>query len=250
MGCAIFYFASCSSFPPCLDGLSSNHHGQLVCQNPLESKLDNSLAKPSSSLLHTLSIPTMSSHLGQSYVGGVNAVLASAKNICSSLHLFSMARRVAAITGGRRGIGLEMALAYAEAGAVVYCIDLPSQPDTEFCTVQAHVAGLPKVQLDSVGRLEYIACDVTKQKEVWDVMEQIAAKEGRLDVCIACAGIAGVADVLDYPDEDFQKVNVITAIILLTYEPISHLRLSAGHGGQRQRCLVHSARRGEDDGQI
>ena len=125
----------------------------------------------------------------------------------------SMSGRVAVITGGHGGIGLEMALAYAEAGAVVYCIDLPSQPNADFCTVQAHVAGLPKVQTDSAGRLEYIACDVTKQKEIWDVMEQIGAKEGRLDVCVACAGIGGAGDVLDYSDENFQKVS---AIILLT----------------------------------
>ena len=167
----------------------------------------------------------MSSHQGQSYVGGVNAVLARAKNISSSLHLFSMSGRVAVITGGHGGIGLEMALAYTEAGAVVYCIDLPAQPDAGFCTVQAHVAGLPKVQTDSAGRLEYIPCNVTEQKEVWDVMEQIAAKEGRLDVCVACAGIAGVADVLDYPDEDFQKVGVITAITLLMNLSHGYLRM-------------------------
>ena len=149
----------------------------------------------------------MTSHQGQTCVSGVNAVLSNAKNICSSLHLFSMAGRVAAITGGHRGIGLEMALAYAEAGAIVYCIDLPLQPDADFCTVQAHVAGLPKVQADSAGRLEYLACDVTKQKQVWDVMEQIAAKEGKLDVCIACAGILRGAEVLDYPGEEFQKVS-------------------------------------------
>ncbi|KJA21412.1 hypothetical protein HYPSUDRAFT_55504 [Hypholoma sublateritium FD-334 SS-4] len=153
----------------------------------------------------------MTSHQGQPCVSGVNAVLTDAKNICSSLHLFSMAGRVAAITGGHRGIGLEMALAYAEAGAVVYCIDLPAQPDADFCTVQARIAALPtahgqSTQAHSTGRLEYVACDVTKQKQVWDVMEQIAAKEGKLDVCIACAGILRGAEVLDYPGDEFQKI--------------------------------------------
>lgn len=155
----------------------------------------------------------MTSHQGQPCVSGVNAVLSDAKNICSSLHLFSMAGRVAAITGGHRGIGLEMALAYAEAGAVVYCIDLPARPDADFCTVQARVTALPTAQgqgtqAHSTGRLEYVACDVTKQKEVWNVMEQIAAKEGKLDVCIACAGILRGAEVLDYPGDEFQKVSV------------------------------------------
>lgn len=47
-------------------------------------------------------------------------------------HEFSLADRVALVSGGGRGLGLEMALALVEAGArAVYCVDLPAEPADE-----------------------------------------------------------------------------------------------------------------------
>ena len=45
---------------------------------------------------------------------------------------FALRDRVALVSGGNRGLGLEMALVLIEAGArAVYCIDLPAQPGKE-----------------------------------------------------------------------------------------------------------------------
>ena len=42
---------------------------------------------------------------------------------------FALRDRVALVSGGNRGLGLEMALVLSEAGArAVYCIDLPGSP--------------------------------------------------------------------------------------------------------------------------
>lgn len=51
---------------------------------------------------------------------------------------FSLEGKTAVISGGNGGLGLEMALAYVEAGANVYAIDIPEQPSEEFRIVSEH----------------------------------------------------------------------------------------------------------------
>lgn len=75
---------------------------------------------------------------------------------------FSLADRVALVSGGNRGIGLEMAMALAEAGArAVYCVDLPKQPGEEWGKVKSYLARMEGKAGE--GRLEYISADVRDQ---------------------------------------------------------------------------------------
>ncbi|PIL26868.1 hypothetical protein GSI_11048 [Ganoderma sinense ZZ0214-1] len=86
---------------------------------------------------------------------------------------FSLADRVALVSGGHRGIGLEMALAFAEAGArAVYCVDLPKTPDKNWVKVREYAralaaAGKSKTGAGGEARLEYVCADVRDQ--VFDV---------------------------------------------------------------------------------
>lgn len=112
---------------------------------------------------------------------------------------FSLDKRVAVVTGGKQGLGLEMAMAMAEAGAIVHCLDLPPKPSKEFEITRDYIVKLG-------GAMHYASADVTNQKEIWTVIEAIATKEGRLDVAIAAAGILHGTDCLNYKDTDFQKV--------------------------------------------
>ncbi|KAF9478946.1 NAD(P)-binding protein [Pholiota conissans] len=146
--------------------------------------------------------------------GGVAPILEGKTGLRSSIELFTLKDRVCVITGAERGLGLEMALAYAEAGAIVYCLDLPPAPSEEFKRIQQYVsAQSPTVvgkeqggQTLAKGRIEYATCDVTKQDAVWALVNKIADKEGRLDICVACAGILRSAEVLEYKAADFQKI--------------------------------------------
>ncbi|KAJ7439064.1 hypothetical protein B0H11DRAFT_1752258, partial [Mycena galericulata] len=117
----------------------------------------------------------------------------------------SLKDRVALVTGGHRGIGLEMALALAEAGAVVYCLDLPAEPSSNWKKVQSYVSALPASDQGLKGRLEYLAGDVTDQKVMWAEVEGIVEREGRIDICNANAGILHWSDCLEYSAEDFKK---------------------------------------------
>jgi NAD(P)-dependent dehydrogenase (short-subunit alcohol dehydrogenase family) len=146
---------------------------------------------------------------------GVAAALAGSTPRRSIFADLALVSRVAIVTGAHRGIGLEQSVVLAEAGAIVYCLDLAPNPDEEWLKVQKHVASFPGLELGTSlapdfkvtpARLEYVSVDVTDQKAMWDTVEKIAQKEGRLDVCIACAGILAGAECLDYPAEDFKKV--------------------------------------------
>ena len=77
-------------------------------------------------------------------------------------HEFSLEDRVALVSGGNRGLGLEMALALIEAGArAVYCVDLQEEPSEEWKKVRDYAQRLTgKV---GEGRLEYMTGDVTNQ---------------------------------------------------------------------------------------
>ncbi|KAJ7697622.1 hypothetical protein B0H17DRAFT_1051643 [Mycena rosella] len=136
---------------------------------------------------------------------GVAAALAGARPQRTVFSLFSLANRVVLVTGGHRGIGLEMALAMAEVGATVYCLDLPAEADADWRKVQSYAAQLP--QLDNTkGRLEYMSGDVTNQEGMWKAVESIVEREGRIDVCVANAGISQTIGCLDYPAQEFHKI--------------------------------------------
>lgn len=80
-------------------------------------------------------------------------------------HEFSLADRVALVSGANRGLALEMAMALVEAGArAVYCVDLPKQPGEEWQSVKDYISRMEGKTGE--GRLEYISADVRDQVRV------------------------------------------------------------------------------------
>lgn len=116
---------------------------------------------------------------------------------------FALTDRVGIVSGGNRGLGLEMALALCEAGArAIYCFDLPTTPSDEWTKTSEYVK-----KLGNGSRLEYVSADVRDQKALWKKAEEIGDSEQRMDICVAAAGILkSHTDCLEYPAEQFKQV--------------------------------------------
>ncbi|KAK9446378.1 uncharacterized protein V1518DRAFT_424163 [Limtongia smithiae] len=114
---------------------------------------------------------------------------------------FSLKGKVAVVTGGNGGLGLEFCIVLAELGAKVYAIDLPETPSEDFGIAVKYVARLGS-------SLTYRPSDVTDQQVISATIKGIANEnDGRLDVLVAAAGILGhEQDCEEYPDVVFKKV--------------------------------------------
>lgn len=75
---------------------------------------------------------------------------------------FSLAGRVALVSGGQGGLGLDSALALIEAGAsVVYCTGRAETPGETWKKVREYVGQVPSESTQA--RLEYIQADASDQ---------------------------------------------------------------------------------------
>ncbi|KAI8998859.1 sorbose reductase sou1 [Trametes punicea] len=149
-------------------------------------------------------------------------------------HEFSLADRVALVSGGNRGLGLEMALALVEAGArTVYCVDLPKQSGEEWTKVRDYAARMEGLPSAPEGRLRYVSADARDQAAMWRIGDEIGEREGRMDVCVAAAGILkSHTDCLEYPAKQFQEViDVNVNGVLFTAQAAGRQMARFGNGG-------------------
>ncbi|KAI0634654.1 hypothetical protein C8Q77DRAFT_1156070 [Trametes polyzona] len=145
---------------------------------------------------------------------------------------FSLAGKVALVTGANRGLGLAGALALAEVGArVVYCVDIADKPGPEWSRAREFVSRMRGGGGDS--RFEYIRGDVSHQEGMWDIGKTIGDREGRLDVCLAAAGISGTPqDTLYVRDASYQEVlDVNLKGPLYTAQAAGQQMVKSGNGG-------------------
>jgi 3-oxoacyl-[acyl-carrier protein] reductase len=112
------------------------------------------------------------------------------------------------VTGAAGGIGHAIAGAFAAAGAAVVGIDRAQRPG---------------------GGIAVITADLLNEREVIEAVAQGAARLGKIDVLVNCAGTDGEHPLAGFDARDFDRifgVNVRGAI-LVAREALKHMRAGA-----------------------
>jgi len=109
----------------------------------------------------------------------------------------SMSGRIVLVTGGRRGIGKALALAFARAGA-----------DIAICDIQTEIAEL-QATADEVRKLGRrciaIPADVTCKADVENMVSKVKADLGSIDILINNAGIVPRYKLMETDEDTWNK---------------------------------------------
>lgn len=135
--------------------------------------------------------------------------------------LFSVAGKVALVTGGSRGIGLMIARGYVEAGAKVYI----SSRKAEVCEQVAR-------ELSARGTCVALPADCSTEAGCRGLAEALAAREPALHVLVNNAGANWGAPLAEYPDAAWDKVLALNvkAVFHLTRACLPLLEAAARPG--------------------
>jgi NAD(P)-dependent dehydrogenase (short-subunit alcohol dehydrogenase family) len=139
---------------------------------------------------------------------------------------FSLRGKTIIVSGGAGGLGIVQSEALLEAGATVYILDrLPAAPP-------------PVVSLAAKARelwntvLAYRTADVTDQEGTWAVVDKIAEEHGRIDGCIAAAGVQQETPAIEYKAEDANRLfSVNITGVMVAAQAAARSMLKDGKGG-------------------
>lgn len=110
--------------------------------------------------------------------------------------LFDLTGQVALVTGGSRGLGLQMAHALGEAGAKIM-LSSRKAADLEAAAAQLQAAGI-----DS----RWIAADCGKEDDIRRLATETLERMGTIDILVNNAGASWGAPAEDHPLEAWDKV--------------------------------------------
>ncbi len=110
--------------------------------------------------------------------------------------LFDLTGRVALVTGGSRGLGLQMAEALGEMGARVA---ITARKAAELDSAAKHLAGMGVEALP-------LACDLSDPAAIGPMVDEVIARLGPIDILVNNAGTTWGAAAVDHPIEAWKKV--------------------------------------------
>ena len=118
------------------------------------------------------------------------------------LSQFSLKNKIAIVTGGSRGIGLEIVRGLAEAGADVAFIYKTSQDTTQTAA---------KISKETGVRVQAYKSDVADRKTISATIDKIVNEfgKGHLDVMVANAGVCANVDSLEYDETSWKHMNSV-----------------------------------------
>jgi NAD(P)-dependent dehydrogenase (short-subunit alcohol dehydrogenase family) len=110
--------------------------------------------------------------------------------------LFDLEGKTALVTGGSRGLGLQMAHALGEAGARIMLTSRKAD-DLEEAAADLQAAGIDA---------RWIAADCASEEDIHRLAEQTMERMGDIDILVNNAGAAWGAPAEDHPLEGWDKV--------------------------------------------
>ncbi|KZC38525.1 MULTISPECIES: SDR family oxidoreductase [Rhodanobacter] len=136
--------------------------------------------------------------------------------------LFNLDGQTALITGGSRGLGLQIAEALGDYGARIL---LSARKADELKQAQAH---LQRRGIES----EWVVADVAQPESVHALVDAALARMGRIDVLVNNAGTSWGAPAEDHPLEAWDKVFDLNVrgLFLLSQQVGKRSMIVHGHG--------------------
>ena len=110
--------------------------------------------------------------------------------------LFDLKGKTALVTGGSRGLGLQMAHALGEAGARIMLSSRKAE-DLEQAAVELQASGIDA---------HWIAADCAKEAEIHRLADETLQRLGKVDILVNNAGAAWGAPAEDHPIAAWDKV--------------------------------------------
>ena len=139
------------------------------------------------------------------------------------LKLFDLAGKTALVTGGSRGLGLQIAEALGEAGARVLLTSRKA-PDLEEAAAHLQDKGIDT---------RWIAADASQPAEIARITSEAMQRVGQVDILVNNAGATWGAPAEDYPLEAWDKVmNLNIRSIFLMSQAVGKASMIPRKGGR------------------
>ena len=140
-----------------------------------------------------------------------------------SLELFDLSGKVAIVTGAARGLGKQMALSLAEAGA-----------DVCFCDLLEEQGRKTEKEIAALGVKSFFKkVDVTKTAEIEPFVKEVVERFGGIDILINNVGIESEGCPIEEVDDDLWKkiIDVNMSSMFYVSRAVGKEMIARGKGG-------------------
>jgi NAD(P)-dependent dehydrogenase (short-subunit alcohol dehydrogenase family) len=162
--------------------------------------------------------------------------------------------KVAIVTGGSRGIGRSVCLAFAAAGAQVIVASRTENeppPDSPFVKYGSGTINDTAKQIAAAGgEALAILCDVTRSEDLRHLADRTVKHFGRIDIVVSNAGVDCESPVIDLDEELLDRaltVNIRGPILLCKYVLPAMIEQK---GGGSIFCITSGASLGYREGRV